>query len=491
MQTKLPLAACIAALTLPHLAIAKTKEDTIPMGDLKKYSEVQQKLYPDKPNIYEKARKVFRGRDTITMDEFRVLEKPKDTKPYNYDKNKPKGRTAEKQPADTFDSATARKVLGVYEDGHPKSKGLWDSLLTKYDNQPWYVAKELRDVEENGKDPKTHEENRKKTDPLWPIVQTIREAKKEGGWKGPLIRESWRDVVHSPDSNKDDEDKSDGLKQKVTRDDLVGATFSYVHDGRAHEDTWSAKGALIFPWEKKYPLGGNFSVDRLAFAPSVSVNRLQTNGDQSQNVDSMLFRFGAYVNLHLFDTSDALDGTHYNMELRAAGVYATDTSFGARLPGFEIDLEPRIHNKYFPLGYRKVWFRKAALNDDGKDISIFDTQLRAWLHMEGGTVQDTDGSWDQTKGSFFRIGPVAQIQMHYARGLLGQPVSLTARGGYLGSVSGSHARPYYYSVTLSQDLLKHSEKNRKIAINISYENGGLSFTKEPVDKLTIGLGVLF
>jgi hypothetical protein len=224
---------------------------------------------------------------------------------------------------------------------------------------------------------------------------------------------------------------------------------------------------------------------RLAFAPSVSVNRVSTSGDPSGESDSVLFRLGGYADVQL--AKDPSTG----IQLRAAAVYATDTGFQASLPGSELDIEPRINFRPFPIGYKKIWIRKAELKDDKSDNSCFDTQLRVWLHLEGGDVQDNGDTWDTTKGSFFRLGPAAQLQAEWPKLAFGRDASITAVGFYLEPIQGSHNHNWHFKITGVYDVFKNDERNEKVSLNVNYEKGGLALTNEDVDTFTIGLGALF
>ncbi|MDP9099150.1 MAG: hypothetical protein M3N48_09185, partial [Verrucomicrobiota bacterium] len=330
-------------------------------------------------------------------------------------------------------------------------------------------------VETNGESAKKVTAYRVATDPVAPIVQEILT---HDGFKSLRIRQSWRDVLFNEDPSQKD-------TANVTLGDLVGATFSYGREGKADTDTWTAIGAVILPWEKTFPLHETLSLRRLDLAPSLSVNRVSTNAkDASGESDSVTFRLGAYADVQLAPPATGL-------EIRAAGVFATDTGFEARLPGFELDLEPRVNFRPFPLGYKKVWIPKAELKDDHSDNSCFDTQLRLWLHFEGGDAQDTGDSWDSTKGSFGRLGPAMQLQAEWPKLAFGRNLSLTALGSYLSSLAGSSDHNWYFKIAVVYDFYKDEERNQKVSLNLNYEKGGLNFTRENVDSITVGLGVLF
>lgn len=457
------------------------------MEQLKFYSDIQMQLAPEKGNLERKVRKAFPHRKSVTMDEIMAVEKPDTTQPYIYENNMPTGRTDQNRNG-ALTKAQAMRMLEIQEARFPKAGNLRVILITKYGDQPWYKQYEVNDVLVNGKDAKKQPVERPPGDPVGKIVEHLRDHPAEfrftDGFSMPRIRESWRDVLY-------DEDMSVvGAKNALT--DLVGATFSYTRNGKGDTDTWAFKGALIAPWQ--YHFDTDSFVQRMALAPSVTVNRLDTNGLPAQEVNSVFFRGGLYLDLHMADlpgkTATSAKDPLY-LQLRGSVVYATDLDFNARMPGYEVDLEPRFFFRPFPLGYRKVWSEKTPSKEDGGDNSRFDTQLRAWLHVEGGDVQLAGTTWNSVRGSFLRMGPSAQLQARWPKFALGNDLSFTALGSYLSPLEGTGAHRYYYKLTLSYDLLKDTELNRKVSINASYENGGLSLTKENMDQFILGLGILF
>lgn len=462
-----------------HVRCASSQPTTITKEELRQYSAIQQKLFPENGDIYRKVVAAFPGNEVFTTDEITAVTDPKTTQDFDYEANKDKNRPKQVEP-DGFTLKQVDDVFRIHKRRNPDAGDLWAILKHKYGKQPWYKGYEIRDVLVNGKNNKQQTANRPAGDPVAVIVQEIQERPKTffEDFKSPRIRQSWRDVLY-------DEDPSQSDKQDAALSDLVGATFSYAHDGKANTDTWSAIGALIIPWERRFPLSQGLSLRRLAFAPSVSVNRVFTNGDPSGESDSLLFRVGGYADVQL--ARDPSTG----VQLRAAAVYATDTNFEASLPGAELDLEPRVNFRPFPIGYKKVWIPKAELKDDKSDNSCFDTQLRFWLHMEGGSVQDVGETWDTAKGSFFRLGPTAQLQAEWPKLLFGRDASITALASYLGPISGSSNHNWYFKATGVYDIFTNDERNQKVSLNINYEKGGLNLTKEDVDTLTIGLGALF
>jgi len=469
--------------------------------ELKNYFAIQQKLYPKKGDLFQLLLQTFGDHPTYTIYQVTAITDPKKKQPMIYS---PGDFSRANQPrlVDAFSAEEASRQSSEYEKAHPEIKkqltytspptpsepkgvtitvkSLYEALQKKYGRQPWYYARELRDVEENGVKPMEFAQRRLKGDPVREALDAARRTK-NASWsdfRSPRIRQNWRDVLYEDDPSQE-QNASKQLK------DLVGATFSYVNDEKADTDTWSAIGAVIVPWQHNFADEVGLTPVKLAVAPSVSVNRVDTNGDPKKNVDSMLFRLGAYAEWMLLP-----DGTAA-LQSRAAFVFATDTSCQASLPGGEIDIEPRWQNPTFPIGFKKVLIRKAPLLEDESDDSLLDYQLRGWLHVEGGDVQDNGKSWDPTNGSFFRLGPTVQLQIRAPKLILGKDFSVTALYSYLAAQSGSQEHHSFFKVSGVYDLVKDDVLNHKIALTAEYQEGGLNFTKEDVKTLTLGLGVLY
>jgi len=493
--------AITASLATSALAEPVPEPAVLTREELKNYFAIQQKLYPKKGDLFQQLLQTFGDHPTYTIYQVTAITDPKKKQPMIYS---PEDFSRASQPrlVDAFSAEEASRQLSEYGKTHPEIKkqltytspptpsepkgvtitvkSLYEALQKKYGRQPWYYARELRDVEENGIKPMEFAQRRLKGDPVRKALDAARRTK-NASWsdfRSPRIRQNWRDVLYEDDPSQE----QNASKQEK---DLVGATFSYVNDINGGTETWSAIGAVILPWQHNFPNQVGLTPVKLAFAPSLSVNRVDTNGDPKNNVDSMLFRFGAYGEWMLLP-----DGTAA-VQSRAAFVYATDTGCEASLPGDEIDIEPRWQNPTFPIGFKKILIPKAPLLEEESDQSLLEYQLRGWLHLEGGDVQDNGKSWDPTKGSFFRLGPTVQLQIRAPKLILGKDFSVTALYSYLAAQSGSEEHRSFFKVSGVLDLVKDDLLNHKISLTAEYQKGGLNFTKEDVDTLTLGLGVLY
>lgn len=307
------------------------------------------------------------------------------------------------------------------------------------------------------------------------------------------MRHDWTDVLTTEDLS------LTGAKSKV--DDLVGASIDYAHDEKAKSDTWSAVGALILPFEYDPVARGGVIPDHIMAVPSVSINRISTNDPAPiGEIDQLFFRFG------LFTRWDFAKGPLAEVELRAAGVYASDTALDARMPGYEIDLEPRFvwdnsssHDNLFKIGYKNRLWRKAPRKDNMTDQSILEYQLRVWLHMEGGDVQDIGRGFAVVPGTFFRLGPVTQLRVNFIMAeewkenyhLPFQSFAVTGQYSYLPAVEGPKDHDSLLSLTAGFTLLEDDTAHEKLLLNFTYTKGGIDFTKQDVETFTAGLSLLF
>ncbi|MEY2519539.1 MAG: hypothetical protein QOF24_1298 [Verrucomicrobiota bacterium] len=389
-------------------------------------------------------------------------------------------------PRDTWTKAQVKLRFDAQEKIKPTAKGLMDRLEKRVPNATWYTTEQVLNAETVEKIEELKPEDQVRYNEIARALQDVRqaEAKARQGIRSPRIRRDWRDVIY-------DEDASPGGGKK-TLGDLEGALFSYVRNGKANTDTWNAHAAVILPItyqkldDQKGPLW------RFALAPSVTYDRVTTNGDPKVEVDSLFYRVGLFYDI--YDQADTHPIFGYGLQVRAAGVYATDHNHSAGLRGFEADFEPRFHVGGVDgtgLGYRLVLWRKFAARSDDTDKSIIEGQLRTWLHLEGGDIDKTARFWTPNTGSFFRLGPTVQLQLSMPSLPGDRALSLTAVYSYLAAVSGSDDRSNYFRASFSYDLFRNVEFNHKVSLSASYEKGGLNFTKQKVDTFTLGLGVLF
>jgi hypothetical protein len=389
-------------------------------------------------------------------------------------------------PRDTFTRAQVEKRFEAQGKINPQAKGLMKRLDERVPDADWFTTEQVLNAEKYATLAPLSPEEQAKRDALSGAYEAMLEGELNArqGWRAPRIRRDWRDVIYDEDASQ---------QSKKTLGDLEGALFSYAHNGVADADTWSAHAALIFPYTREWISGAPFALRKFALAPSVTYDRVTTSGNPAVEVDSLFYRVGVYMDFYgqTRPTSQNPTITGYGLQVRAAGVHVTDQDHRAGLTGCEADFEPRFHVGAPGLGYRTILVRKYPIRADDTDISVLEGQLRAWLHTEGGDIQDTGSAWAPVTGSFFRLGPTVQLQLSMPWLPGDRALSFTALYSYLATVSGSNSRPSYFRATFSYDLFRDLELNHKVSLSASYEKGGLNFTKQQVDTFTLGLGVLF
>jgi hypothetical protein len=502
-----------------NIAVAAPSTDKIPKEYVKSHFMVLERLDPKKTrNLWQKLVALHGDHESYSPDEVRDVTGPPRKFPVTPEQPEPRESPV---PAGAFGKATAEHSLQVAAEVAPKktkaevvrdlqkeyanktkddviealaaTKSAGDdpvkALHKIYGDQPWYTAQELRDIQQNGSGERT------KSVPLpdvpvptgWqPIVEGIRHF---------MIRQSWSDVLYS-------EDLTQPENAKKTIDDLVGAKFSWAGDFKADSDTWSAVGALILPMQWRLAGGeGSWVPEQVVLAPSISLNKVSTNGDPKKNVDELFYRIGAL---------SQWEQQYGAFQLRGAFVYGTDTAHRAELPAFEVDAEPQIGwfqspsagheeavkgapfaTKYLKIGYKNILIPKVPELEDQTDNSLLDYQLRGYLHIEGGDLQQAGSKWNVVTGSFFRLGPTLELRVNAPRLVFGHAFGVTALYSYLQAVSGTHDHESLLKLDSSLALYENLVTHQKISFSVSYTKGGLDFTKADVDLLTVGLAVLF
>jgi len=477
-----------------HVTVAANVKDAtssqtlIPRDDVKKYYEVMEKMDDKLGDLFGALVDRFGDKDAYTPDQVQYPIGPKKSEndiQYTRDSKRPS-----EVPRGAYSSDLAHNVLRIHALRTGSKDDLVKALIERYGyiengvkkDQPWYRAREVRDIEDNGtkigKVDQVPPRAARRTG-FQPIEEGIRRFK---------IRQSWSDLLYT-------EDPSLGGTSKPKIDDLVGASFSFSHSFDTDRNNWSAVGALIFPFEWDNPVERNGVPEQVVLAPSISVNRV-TNVDPKKEIDELYYRLGAIAKWV------GPEGYLDIIQLRGAGIYGTDTENEARLPAYEVEFEPQITwalpnqdnsnnilTKYFKIGYANILVPKEPEHKDELDESVLDYQVRIWLRAEGGDLQQAGTNWNVVKGSFDRIGPSVQLRLNAPTTLRG--VSLTALYSYMASLKGRNDHNSLLRIDGTLTLKSDPVSHQKISLNANYTLGGLDFTKQYADTFTLGLSVLF
>jgi hypothetical protein len=445
--------------------------------ELKKYFETVQILDDTKSNLYPKLIARFGKKPTYSDDEVTAILEPKEKYPMTDFPEKSEVRVLPVPPG----AMSAERVKQYFEMQHkhsPKSKGSIAAIQDVFGQHPWYLAREVRLVDQFGDQKKdyVYTDDRRSTE----IVEAAEKAAPKSRFQTPMIRHDWTDLLYA-------EDMSQPGNETKKVDDLVGATFSYAYDAKADADTWTTIGSLIWPWVY-HSKENNVDLDpeTLAIAPSVSINRIATSGNPKGETDQLFFRLGTYG-----EWSGPPNVLDY-VQARGAFVYGTDTGFHARLPGYELDIEPRsfaLARYRLAVGERNILWPKKPVSKDGSDQSLLDYQLRIWMHMEGGDIQDAGKTWNAVKGSFLRTGPVVQLRINLPQ--LYRGFSITGQYSDILAIRGRDDHESLFKLAAALTIYKDKETGRKVSFTAEYQNGGLDFTKQQVETFTLGLGVIY
>lgn len=501
----------LPAVFLILLSPVRAEGDRISREDAFRTMEVLHKLDPNKGDMKERLILMCGDNDSYSPADLKSVIGPEDKVPGNPDFiHRPGGDKLQRGELPAADVEATLGVIGaasmkktreenlqavrekyqgesrdellrVIADGMPASENLMEALRLKAGVRQGYTASEFRDVRDNGSKPAPFKLGL--DDPPYPKGWAVISY----GLSHPRIRQSWSDVLLT-------EDPSAPIS-KAKLDDLVGATFSYSHDRTTGKDTWNATGALIFPFIWQLPVHfDDFAPEKVALLPSVTVNRVENGNDPAQNVDEILYRLGS---------SASWEHPAGSLDLRLAAVYATDSHHEASLPGFELDLEPQfdwrsrpaggdsIFSNYFKLGFKNILLKKEPYLEDQSDNSALDYQLRAFLHVEGGDVQESGGKWSVVTENFLRLGPTAQLRLNMPHLIFDKTFSLTAQYSKMSSVEGPNDHNESLKLDATLTLMEDVATGHKISINANYTNGGTDFIQEDVDLYTVGLSVRF
>jgi hypothetical protein len=293
------------------------------------------------------------------------------------------------------------------------------------------------------------------------------------------LRRSFQDVLTA-------EDPSLGGGGVAEFDDLEGALFSYSRDLRKDTETWSAQAALLAPFSfytgyaplRNEPLG----VVRWGFVPSVSLNRLSTSGDPSDETEQLTSRVGAFVKMQSgYNCLLALTG-------RVFGTYLVDDIKDQSVVAGEFELEPvSVFAPRWKIGTRTILIPKENA-DDVHDTAWIAYQLRIILHGEWGSLKNEGPNFTGKEYDFFRLGPIVQLDL---KPFICKELSISMKYRRLPAISGENPNDSLFTVDAEWAIHTNEEKLQKLSLKVSYVDGGLELTKDRARTILIGLGAAF
>jgi hypothetical protein len=298
------------------------------------------------------------------------------------------------------------------------------------------------------------------------------------GFQGLKIRGNYDDVLSSEDPTV--------ANARNGRADLNGAQFSYTRDYQNQSHSWGAVGAFIAPFSWHYPTHtrvlGPIELESAGFIPSVSFNRVTSSKDAANDVDSLLFRLGAFAK--------TTGGGTYSQTFRLFGRYGTDFGFRSEAPAAEIEYEPAFDmgdlisfgslHRIYPLDFD---------DPEVKPPHQVVYRLRTYLHAEYGGVQDRGTAISAREEEFCRAGPIVELNL---TPLFWDSLSCKISYEYLGNFAGRVHNRHLFKVEPAwdlSDLAALKAWGASVSLKASYQDGAIGVTDAPVRTLFIGLGI--
>jgi hypothetical protein len=323
---------------------------------------------------------------------------------------------------------------------------------------------------------------------------------KDSAWQGIKLRQNASEILAIEDPSQDSAKKVEGLQ---------GALFSYARNRLTDGDSWSFQGAFIFPfvWQIDQRLNPNAGLDSpnakqqqmpdmshwalisYGAIPSFSIYRVSGIANnplstQTKNVDQLTFRVGVFEKLSV--PSEIMD----TMTLRGYITYLTDSGFDYSAPTGQLEWEPQMFfTKFVTVGYATQLCSKEPALDKKGDIDYNDTsylayQLRLRAHADYGTVLSAKDPVVKT-GRFLRIGPIAELRFDP---VIFKQLSLTVAYQYMPAVIGSNERNSLLTLGSEWKIADNPKTHQSLSLKVTYTEGGLDITKQPVRIVVAGLG---
>jgi hypothetical protein len=307
----------------------------------------------------------------------------------------------------------------------------------------------------------------------------------QGSGEGPLgrlkLRESWSDVLAVEDPTIASADKS------KTYEDLKGAKFAFERNFESDTDTFTVQAALILPFVwVNHVAAGEAGFTTYGIVPSVNINRLHNEADDSDNVEKLTFRAGGF-GTYYFGESSWVD----RVVIRGGFAFQTDSKFDSSIPAGELELEPRIwRSTRWGIGYRQILIDRPVEDREGpKDNAILAYQARLRFRGEYGYFDMVDPTNPAVTKSqeFLHLGVKTGLEFDplFCRKLTG-----SVDYSYLPSLVGPSGHNELLQAELGYKLWERDDGG-KGSLTLKYVRGGLDFDQEEVHTLYIGLSALY
>jgi hypothetical protein len=314
--------------------------------------------------------------------------------------------------------------------------------------------------------------------------QVKAELERKRVFKGIKIREKFDDVLRI-------EDPTTGAPATRKKDDLKGASVSFARDFDRDLDTWSGKGAIIFPfvWDTgaEYRTG-DFDLMVAGLVPSISLTKFTTEDPAKKDIDSLVYRMGAFATFY------GPEPVLTELNIRAYGTLGTDTHHRAKVVAGEFEIEPRWDFRGpWAIGYQK-WIPLPGRTAEPippktqPTWALLSYQLSTSIHGEFGEVKNNGGNNTILEEEFVRVGPVVKLKIQ--PGSIPQ-LTLDASYRHLFVAKGPRDHNSLFEASAEWTLWQDEDAGRKVSAKVSYLNGGLDLTAQDAKVLTAGFGVTY
>lgn len=245
-------------------------------------------------------------------------------------------------------------------------------------------------------------------------------------------------------------------------DDADPALFSFGRDYFTNENTWVAKGAIMYNIiDTTYT---NKNDERLFIFPSIAFNRVWSP-DPTKEANSLIFRMGS----HYVFIPEKIIEVH---ALRFYVNYGTDFAFQSKQAGLELEWEPLFRKG--PFGhYKKLGPQSGA--------TIIEWRITAFLRAESGYVFEAGNKENlEDDDGFIRAGGKGKIDIRVLKN-----IKLSGDLTYLKGISGKIKESQLNTLSASYSL----DEKDQVSIKLEYQKGNILLTQEEVENLLLGFAI--
>jgi hypothetical protein len=270
-------------------------------------------------------------------------------------------------------------------------------------------------------------------------------------------------------------------------DNADGALFSYSADFKNNTDQWTVHAAV--GWDLAFELNdeladasdpknpraavrqfGEIGLKSFFFRPSVAFDKVTTGGSDTDEEDSLVFRFGAGAKYRV--PGATVDSVFAGIDGEMNARYDTNSEGEVGIFGGEINLVPYMGDAHF-------------LNTGFNSFGPFKAAWSVALHAEWSTVANDGGDPELVaRPDIFRAGGVAGVRL--------VPKKLTDL-----AIGGSYKYyPAWTDDSYGLELLNAFVEwkvfgGEHLSVKINYDRGRTMDREQRDNRLTVGVGVLY